>query len=42
MNAAEEPSQSAFARRLHRIFAIYAACLLCFLMLMAMAERAGL
>ena len=42
MNAAEEPSQSAFARRLHRIFAIYAACLLCFLMLMAVAEWAGL
>ena len=42
MDAADRQDQSAFARRLHRILAVYAVCLLCFLSLMALAEWAGL
>jgi len=38
----EHQSFAAFKRRLHRIFAIYATCLVGFLLAMAAAERAGL
>ena len=42
MARADNPNQAAFNRKLHRVFAGYVACLLLFLLLMALAEKAGL